>query len=260
MSCFLDPKEGKVLNEKSLFNSISPIEHHRIEYADGNELVILVHGWISSKNTLSKLAERFKKENYCVFRMDLSTTFGSMKNLEEEIKYQLETIKHGVHFKKVHFVAHSMGGLVTQIILQEHKFSNLGRVVTLGTPYLGSPMWKRVLEMDIPILKKSYAIVNNTSLVKKATEGNYKNKKFEMGLIAGTKSYILKKLTEIEQRMREGVFKEENDGSVASKSALGLYNGFVKDTKKIKKNHMELVEDIYPFKLTLKFLKTGKFS
>lgn len=44
----------------------------------------------------------------------------------------------------VHFVAHSLGGLVLMQLLQDHPAQRPGRVVLLGTPYRGSHVARRI--------------------------------------------------------------------------------------------------------------------
>lgn len=40
----------------------------------------------------------------------------------------------------VHLAGHSLGGLVARKLISLHQPANLGRLVTLGTPHLGSPL------------------------------------------------------------------------------------------------------------------------
>ena len=48
---------------------------------------------------------------------------------------------------KVAIVAHSMGGLVTRNYLLRHGTARVDQVITMGTPYLGSPMAAKYLEI-----------------------------------------------------------------------------------------------------------------
>ncbi len=43
----------------------------------------------------------------------------------------------------VHLAGHSMGGLVARRLVRLHQPPNLGRLVTMGTPHLGSPLADR---------------------------------------------------------------------------------------------------------------------
>lgn len=52
--------------------------------------------------------------------------------------------------KKPDVIAHSQGGLVTMSALQQGADADMHRVVTLGTPYMGTPKFLDVLEYGQP--------------------------------------------------------------------------------------------------------------
>jgi pimeloyl-ACP methyl ester carboxylesterase len=250
------------LHEKSIETSLNPFIKPSIEFSDGNELVILVHGWLSSAKTMEKLAERLLKKNYCTYRMDLSTTFGTLDKLKVEVKEQLDEIRFGRNFKRVHFIAFSMGGLILKYILNTWKFDNLGRLITLGTPHLGSPLSKVVKE-KVPIIGSTFFVDKADYVLEEIGKNRFRNEGLKFGLVAGNKGYLINKDSEYLLKIRKGVFSrfgKESDGTVAVSSALGMPEEYVADTIVLNVNHVGLVYEPIVFKYVLNFLKNGKFN
>jgi pimeloyl-ACP methyl ester carboxylesterase len=51
--------------------------------------------------------------------------------------------------RRIHFLTHSMGGLVTRRLLREHRPENLGRVVMLAPPNKGSQLASRLRDSEV---------------------------------------------------------------------------------------------------------------
>lgn len=61
-----------------------------------------------------------------------------VENVSEQINSYL-----GSHSGTIHFVGHSMGGLLVRAYLDERQLPNLGRTVLIGTPNQGTPLADR---------------------------------------------------------------------------------------------------------------------
>jgi len=75
------------------------------------------------------------------WRMDVAATAGKLKSFIEEVIARTKLMRHYADAKdlKVDLVGHSMGGLaICEYLSQYGRRSNVGKVVTIGTPFLGS--------------------------------------------------------------------------------------------------------------------------
>ena len=85
------------------------------------ECVIVIHGMGRTKNSMSRIEESLVKENYTVW----NESYPSRSECIE--KLAVEHIEKGLAFcntakaETIHFVTHSLGGIMVRYYLQEHK-------------------------------------------------------------------------------------------------------------------------------------------
>ncbi|GAX61112.1 hypothetical protein SCALIN_C17_0146 [Candidatus Scalindua japonica] len=87
---------------------------------------------------MKRLERSLVKANYIVWN-------NSYPSRSERIeKLAVEHIQKGLSFcnkaeaKTIHFVTHSLGGIMVRYYLQDHKIENLGKIVMLSPPNKGS--------------------------------------------------------------------------------------------------------------------------
>jgi pimeloyl-ACP methyl ester carboxylesterase len=104
------------------------------------ETVILVHGlWVHGV-VMSLMKRRIARCGY-----DGSCfSYPSMRRTLTENAERLAEYCRGIRGARIHFVAHSMGGLVVLKMLESPRAFATGRVVLLGTPYGGSYAARRL--------------------------------------------------------------------------------------------------------------------
>lgn len=98
------------------------------------ESCILVHGLWMTGFEMALIRRRLRRCGYRVYRFPYrSLRRGLAANGDALARFAAK-----VPGETVHFVGHSLGGLVIRRMLADYPLPRLGRVVTLGTPHRGS--------------------------------------------------------------------------------------------------------------------------
>lgn len=109
----------------------------------GADHVILLHGLWMRAFTLAALRHRLEKAGYVVELYDYASV---LRGPEVGVE-RLVARAHEYKGKKIHFVGHSLGGLVALQALQRAPELSRGRVVCLGTPLRGSAVARSVARL-----------------------------------------------------------------------------------------------------------------
>ena len=106
---------------------------------DNKEVVVLLHGLGRNVTSMWLLASRLEDAGYYVHRVGYSSLDQKPDDILKDISLQINQCCQK-HNQSVHFVGHSLGGLMVRAYLQNNKIDRLGKVVLLGTPNKGSEM------------------------------------------------------------------------------------------------------------------------
>ena len=153
--------------------------------APGEEAVVLVHGLGRSRASMMVLAQRLEWAGYGVVVV-------GYRSLSADFPEQVETVRSTVErccgeSPRIHFVGHSLGGLVIRGYLAETPPEQLGRVVLLAPPNQGS-LFVDWLE-EIPVATEVLGPVGS-SLGTDSTDipATLPPPDYEMGIIAGSRA------------------------------------------------------------------------
>lgn len=153
--------------------------------ADSTDCVIILHGLARSERSMAKLAKALEKCGYRVINTQYPSTKYRIEELAEmTIPNALKLCPQGA---TIHFVTHSLGGILVRQYLSKHALPNLGRVVMLGPPNKGSKI------ADTIYWVPGYKLINGPAgnqvgTGKQSLPNLLGAANFEVGIIAGNRS------------------------------------------------------------------------
>lgn len=228
--------------------------------------VILMHGFAPQPNTFQKLINDIKLTNQPldVWTFDYSST----KPINETVKELLILFeKNHANYDNFYVVAHSLGGLIIQVVLHDSYLKNkelmenrepplynflnkVRKVVLIATPNKGSPLLGVYRNLfDNIINDKGQALFNpNTAVMNDLVNGIITPRVpgIDYFVIAGIKSYAFNLLFfKLSTEQLVGSY-EKNDGIISVKSAQYVGGGYIdnqcENYWELNLSHTELIQ------------------
>lgn len=209
------------------------------------DTVVVMHGlrwW--SMGGMDWMARRFHHAGYRVVLL----RYPSRKLTCEDIEtgFVAETLqKENTHRNRpVHFVAHSLGAVITHAYLQDHAPPNLGRVVFLGTPHNGTAL----ADLIVDHMPRTARLVGPATTTLKTTVISLRRPNFPLGVIMGDRSnYFF--LSPFIPGPDDGVVPVSSGIIDGSHDALVMHEG-----------HVEMIRSPAVFSQCKRFIETGRFD
>lgn len=151
-----------------------------------SDCVILLHGLARSEYSFSKMEEILTDSGYVVINNSYPSTKYTIEELAQD--FIPTSMSECQEDSIIHFVTHSMGGILLREYLSKHTIDKLGRTVMLGPPNKGSEVTDRLKTVI------GYELINGPAGMQLGTDSlgiTYKlgEANFEVGIIAGTKTF-----------------------------------------------------------------------
>jgi pimeloyl-ACP methyl ester carboxylesterase len=209
------------------------------------EVVILLHGLARSSSSMAKMEAALTKEGYTVHNLDYPSRHQSINTLATMVRAQVKALTK--NDDTLHFVTHSMGGILVRTIQKQEPFEKIGRVVMLSPPNQGSELVDTLGEY------RAFNWVNGPAGNQLGTDTNgfiakLGSVKFDLGVITGDRSI---------NGINSMIIPGDDDGKVGIESAK--VEGMT-DYKIIHATHPYIMKNDQAIALTIRFLKSGVFE
>ncbi|MGJ4947876.1 esterase/lipase family protein [Bradyrhizobium sp. HKCCYLS20291] len=217
------------------------------QHGPRNAGVVLLHGIAGRSLMLRPLERRLQRAGFATLNLHYESRKKPLEDLAEDIRPAVADFAAGLD-GPLHFVTHSMGGLLARVYMARHRPARLGRVVMIGTPNGGSEIADRLQNVG---LYRAYFGPAGLQLVttKNLTLASLPPADYEIGVIAGSR--FLDPIS--------GLFllPSPNDGRVSVESCKLAE---MADHTTIKASHMSLLVHPTSFRQTIAFLRHGQFE
>jgi len=151
------------------------------------DYVILLHGLCRSSRSMEPMSKALLKAGYSVTNLDYPSRSATVEELSEAVVGKaLADCRHS-GTTRIHFVTHSLGGILVRSYFARHYACDLGRVVMLGPPNQGSELVDRLGSWPI------FSLINGSAGRELGTSANSLPNslgipKYCVGIIAGNRS------------------------------------------------------------------------
>jgi triacylglycerol lipase len=216
--------------------------------AMASECVVLLHGLARTAMSMNKMERELAAAGYLTANIDYPSREHTVEELAElAVPQGIDACRSQEGVDRIHFVTHSLGGILLRQYLTDHVLPELGRVVMLGPPNQGSAAVDEL--RDVP----GFDWLNGPAGQQLGKGENSVPLKlgpatFELGVIAGNRTI---------DPITSAVLENPDDGRVS-----------VEDTKLDGMADFVVVEHSHAFmmrmrrtiELTKAFLSKGRFS
>ena len=212
-----------------------------------NDYVILLHGLARSNRSMQRIETNLSDYGFRVINLNYPST-------EHPIEYLANNVLSNVIERcpadpetKIHFVTHSLGGIIVRYYLKQNRLSNLGRVVMISPPNNGSELVDNF--KDSYFYKKRHGPAGQQlGTTKESIPQNLGPVDFDLGVITGNRSF---------NPVSSMIIPGPDDGAVSVESAKvkGMTDFIV-----MPNNHTFIMKSKDVIMQIIRFLEYGEFN
>ncbi len=210
------------------------------------ECVMILHGLARTNRSMAKLSHYLEAAGYLTENIDYPSRKFTIETLSDQVIPQ--ALRHCSRHSpsKIHFVTHSLGGILLRYYLDQHVIAELGRVVMLSPPNNGSEIVDKLGGWP------GFSLINGPAGSQLGTGADgipaqLGPATFEVGIITGSFSF---------NPFYSSLIKGDDDGKVSITSAkLQGMSDFVV----VPHSHSFIMNSEVVLQKTENFLRHGKF-
>ncbi|MDA0679431.1 MAG: alpha/beta fold hydrolase [Proteobacteria bacterium] len=212
-----------------------------------DECVVLLHGLARTSSSMERMKSFLENSGYQVANIDYPSRDYKVEELAPmAVEEGLRQCRAKIGINRVHFVTHSLGGILVRYYFSQNEVETLGRVVMLAPPNQGSAAADELQEWP------GFEWLNGPAgyQLGKGEDSiplQLGIPTFEFAVIAGDESI---------DPVTSAVLENPDDGRV---SVADTYLDGMRDFRLVSTSHAFIMQNSDVFELIESFLETGKF-
>lgn len=217
-----------------------------VSVAESKDCVVLLHGLNRSWRAMRPMAESLQQAGFTTANVDYPSQLGPVEEIAPLAVGTGLMECRALGADRIHFVTHSIGGILLRYENEREPIADLGRVVMLGPPNQGSEI------VDITHDWPGMSLFGGSAGLQLGTDEDSIPSQlgpvnFELGIIAGTGTI---------NPWMSAMLPDADDGKV---TVVATQVDGMDDFLVVGKSHHYITGSDIVFRNTESFLKTGQF-
>lgn len=230
----------------SLTSCATTTRTNLVEHSGASECVVLLHGLNRSWRAMNKMADALQRDGFSTANVDYPSQQGTVEGLAPL------AVSSGVDqcrlsgASRIHFVTHSLGGILLRYAHGIEPIPELGRVVMLGPPNQGSEVIDRTRNWSLTRMFSGEAGMQ-LGTAPEDIPAKLLPVDFELGIVAGTATI---------SPFMSAMLPKQDDGKVTVErtKADGMSDFLV-----VPVSHFAIMRNKRVIENTKAFLNSGQF-